>query len=181
MKKLIPKDQITREPKKTEGAKHTLARTPDAAVKIPPQIRNPAVAKQLCQILTDEDLESVAEVFRESLTATRRFWHSRGKDAKGKEQGEWVIEPDYKTRLSAAQAIAANKEGLPIQRQVTLQAKFHSMDETKARLSSSPEMLKALAGLRSAGFEVVSDGQVIDVETVVQKSGSDSEPVASEE
>jgi hypothetical protein len=46
--------------------------------------------------------------------------------------------PDHKTRLAATTFSRAYGEGLPVQRQVIAVAAFPSVDETIARIRSSP-------------------------------------------
>jgi len=87
---------------------------------------------------------------------------------------------DHSLQMSAANVIAAYREGLPVQRQVVLTAKFQGVDETMDRIRSSPAALAALRGFQSAGAEVVLDGEVIDVDAVVQKSGHENEEESTE-
>jgi hypothetical protein len=125
------------------------------------------------EILTDEDLQSVVEVYRGALHANQRHWVDEGKDPKtGRARGHWEIIPDFKTRIAAANMIAAYKEGLPVQRQLVVAKTFRSAEETVSKLRQSPELIQALKSLTEAGVELEVDGQVIDIETGVQKSAS---------
>lgn len=81
----------------------------------------------------------LADAFMDGLTATAKYWN--------KELKMWVPEPDYKTRLAAAQAIISNIEGEPIKRvqvhQITTEP---SAKDAKAieRLTASPALQGAL-------------------------------------
>ena len=135
-----------------------------------------SVIQTLMEILTDEDLQSVAEVYRGALHANQRHWVDEGKDPKsGRARGHWEIIPDFKTRIAAANMIAAYKEGLPVQRQVVLAKAFQSAEETIKRIRQSPELVRAIKNLTVAGVEVEAEGELIHIETDVQKRGSQNE------
>ena len=128
------------------------------------------------EILTDEDLQSVAEVYRGALHANQRHWVDEGKDPKsGRARGHWEVIPDFKTRIAAANMIAAYKEGLPVQRQVVLTKAFESVEETIKKIKGSPEMMKVLMSLQASGIAVESGFKVIDIEAAVQETGSESD------
>ena len=120
----------------------------------------------LMEILTDEDLRSVAEVYRGALHANQRHWVDEGKDPKtGRARGHWEVIPDFKTRIAAANMIAAYKEGLPVQRQVVLTKAFESADETIKKIKDSPELLKAIQALQGSGLALEAGGEIIDIES----------------
>ena len=108
------------------------------------------VIQTLMEILTDEDLKCVAEVYRGALRANQRHWVDEGRDPKtGRARGHWEIIPDFKTRIAAANMIAAYKEGLPVQRQVVLAKAFQSAEET-IKIRQCPELIEAIKGLTAA-------------------------------
>jgi hypothetical protein len=176
MKKLIPKSF---EPKNEEPTPRAGAQEPQATKTRPLSVKE-KIAIGLANILTDEDIQKVVEVYRDGLKATQRIWQENThRDEKGRLRGSWVEVPDWKTRKACADMIAAYKEGLPVQRQAILVQKFESMEETKERVTQSPEMLKVIAGLAASGVQVETGGQVIDIETLsVQKSGTENDGVA---
>ena len=110
------------------------------------------VIQTLMEILTDEDLRSVAEVYRGALHANQRHWVDEGKDPKtGRARGHWEVIPDFKTRIAAANMIAAYKEGLPVQRQVVLTKAFESAEETIKKIKARPSCLKPSRRFKEAG------------------------------
>jgi hypothetical protein len=139
------------------------------------------VIQTLMEILTDEDLENVAQVYRAALHANRRHWIDEGKDPKtGRARGHWEVIPDFKTRIAAANMIAAYREGLPVQRQLVIAKQFESAADVIASVKQSPELLKAVMSLQSQGIQIEADGQVIDIEREVQKTGSECEGDSTE-
>jgi len=167
--KLIPKAQAQKSKEKKPKKRANLSRA-SAQEKRPDQIStSQRIASSLAAILTDEDLADVAAVYRDGLKATQRIWHENAwTDDKGRLRGKWVEVPDYKVRKSCADMIAAYKEGLPVQRQAILVQKFESMEQTRERVSQSPEMLKAIGNLQKGGVRVEAGGVVIDGEFTVQ-------------
>ena len=123
------------------------------------------IAASLADVLTDEDLERVANVYRDALGAKQRFWIDEGKDEFGKSIGHWEWQDDHKTRIQAANMIAAYKEGLPVQRQVVLTKAFESADETIKKIKDSPELLKAIQTLQGGGLALEAGGEIIDIES----------------
>ena len=123
------------------------------------------IAASLADVLTDEDLERVANVYRDALGAKQRFWIDEGKDEFGKSIGHWEWQDDHKTRIQAANMIAAYKEGLPVQRQVVLTKAFESADETIKKIKDSPELLKAIQALQGSGLALEAGGEIIDIES----------------
>jgi hypothetical protein len=96
------------------------------------------------------------------------------------ETKEFTEYPDHKTRLAAATLSRAYDEGTPVQRQVIVAKTFRSAEETVSKLRQSPELIQALKSLTEAGVELEVDGQVIDIEADVQKSGSETKALDSE-
>jgi hypothetical protein len=124
------------------------------------------VIQTLMEILTDEDLKRVAEVYRGALQANQRHWVDEGKDPKtGRAMGHWEVIPDFKTRIVAANMIAAYKEGLPVQRQVVINKAFESADNAIQRIKKSPELLRAIQTLQGSGLTIEAGGEAIDIET----------------
>ena len=110
------------------------------------------VIHTLMEILTDEDLRSVAEVYRGALHANQRHWVDEGRDPKlGRARGHWEVIPDFKTRIAAANMIAAYKEGLPVQRQVVLTKAFESAERPSRKSKDSPSCLKPSRPFKEAG------------------------------
>jgi len=167
MKKLVPKahqEESQQKPKKEASA----SRAPAQVEPTRPDRISTAqkIAASLATILNDDDLLLVAAVYRDGLTATQRIWQDNvWTDEKGRLRGKWVEVPDYKTRKACADMIAAYKEGLPVQRQAILLQKFESMDQTRERVSHSPEMLKVIGNLSRSGVKVEAGGQVIEIQT----------------
>ena len=123
------------------------------------------IAANLADVLTEEDLERVAKVYRDALGAKQRFWIDEGKDEFGRSIGHWEWQDDHKTRIQAANMIAAYKEGLPVQRQVVLTKAFESADEMLAKIKASPEALKAIQTLQGGGISLEAGGEIIDIES----------------
>jgi hypothetical protein len=130
----------------------------------------PAVRKiikrsaSLADLMTDQDREDDMRVLREAKNANTRIF-----DVNAKVMVEF---PDHKTRLAAMALSRAYDEGTPVQRQVIVAKTFRSAEETVSKLRQSPELIQALKSLTEAGVELEVDGQVIDIETGVQKSAS---------
>jgi cell division septum initiation protein DivIVA len=176
--KLIPK-QKSKKPEKSPTDRDSRACATQAAEKkLSALMKNePAVRKiirkaaVLADLITEEDIEDDARVIREATKATL---HIFDKDANVMREF-----PDHKTRLAAATLRRAYHEGLPVKRSVTLTGDFQSAEQLIERLQTSPEALKAIMG---SGIQVAVDGEVIDGEfTVIQKTGSENEGVASRE
>lgn len=180
--KLIPKHQKTK-PNKSESPTRARAcarsreDSKPARNSIPQQI-----AASLANFLTEEDLADVVAVYRAGLRATQRVWIAEeAVDERGRRRGHWEHHPDFRTRLACADMIAAYKEGLPVQRQAILVQQFESMDQTRERVSHSPELLKAIGNLQKGGVAVEAGGEVIEIQTEpVQEPGGQNPDVASE-
>jgi hypothetical protein len=172
VKKLVPK-------RKTENSDQNSRARAQGEEKLADLLkREPAVRKvirkaaQLADLITDEDRAENMRVLREAKNATHRVYD--------KALDSLVEQPDHKTRLAAATLQLAYDEGLPVQRQVALTRNFESASEIIANVKESPELAKAILTLQSQGIQVEADGQVIDIETDVQKTGSESEGDSSE-
>jgi hypothetical protein len=126
----------------------------------------PSRVLNLLAQLTEADVTKVVRVWRESMDATRRVWQE---PEPGEKRGKWIEEPDAKTRLGAANMVAAYVEGLPVQRQIQIKAEFEGAEETMARFRASPEAMRAAAGLQAAGVPLSVGNEVIDVEASVQE------------
>ena len=141
----------------------------NAKINVPDKKENQELSRviqTLMEILTDEDLRSVAEVYRGALHANQRHWVDEGKDPKtGRARGHWEVIPDFKTRIAAANMIAAYKEGLPVQRQVVLTKAFESAEDTIKKIKGSPELLKAIQALQGSGLALEAGGETIDIES----------------
>lgn len=137
----------------------------ETAVLVKTKGAGKAVASLLAAI-TDDDVELVAKVWREAMTATRHFWRESGRDERGKSIGSWVEEPDHRTRIDASRLVAAYREGLPIQRQLQLQGKIEDLDDMLNRVRSSPEAMKALEALTHVEPDVIRDLENGDVHEI---------------
>ena len=111
-------------------------------------------AASIAELMTEQDLEDDARVFREAKNACSRHYDHHIKD--------FTEFPDHKTRLAAAALSRAYVEGTPVQRQVILTHKFDGADATIARIKSSPELLAAVKTLQGSGLEIEAGGEVID-------------------
>jgi hypothetical protein len=111
---------------------HAHAENPQKPVRIPKSIQS------LLDSLTDDDIRAVAQVYREGMTATRRYWVDEGKDEDGRIKGHWEIEPDHKTRIQAANMVAAYREGLPVHRQIQLTGEFEDLQTLMEPMQQSP-------------------------------------------
>jgi hypothetical protein len=129
------------------AAKVGRTRTKNGETVLPSGLRIPAVIKTLLDTLGEEDLANVARVYRDAMTATRRFWKNEGTDAKGKAKGRWVVEPDHRTRISAANMVAAYMEGLPVQRQIALRGEFSELGDMIREMNESGEARRLLPAL----------------------------------
>lgn len=99
------------------------------------------VLRTLLDALDDEDLSAVVRVYREAMGATRTFFlppHGKG------EKGRWATEPDHKTRIAAANMVAAYMEGLPIQRQLTMRGEFAELGEMINEMRASGEAARLM-------------------------------------
>jgi hypothetical protein len=141
------------------------------------EIKIPKVIRTLLDSISDDDVEAVGRVYREAMNATHRYWRDDGKDPKtGRAKGAWVIEPDHKTRLAAANMIAAYKEGLPVQRQIRLGANFTELRDEVEAFKRSPAMQdftrRLFAGeiQISGGEKQVENAREIPPTTPVQQS-----------
>lgn len=120
----------------------------------------PEKTLSLLACITNDDIVRVAQVWRESLDATQKIWVRTG----GADKGHWDFIPDTKSRLAAAAALAAYREGLPVARQIQLRGEIEGADEMLEKLKASPEAMKALAALHGSGVEIAIGDRVIDVE-----------------
>ena len=135
------------EPVKKGPSKVARARTrrkSEKTVKIPKMIQS------LLDSLTSEDIQAVGRVYREAMNATHRYWRDDGKNPKtGRAMGKWIIEADHKTRLAAANMVAAYREGLPVQKQIQLSANvddFQTMVSKYAQLERERSLQKTVQG-----------------------------------
>ena len=90
----------------------------------------------LADQLTEQDVEDDARVIREAANATIIAYdpHLR----------KHVERPDHKTRLAATTLRRAYHEGLPVKREISLQANFESGESVIERIKASPEAMRML-------------------------------------
>jgi hypothetical protein len=94
-----------------------------------------SVIRSLIEAIGQEDVDLVVKVWREAMTATRKF----------QSNGEWIEEPDHKTRLEASKLLVAYKEGLPIQRQIVATTNVDDFPERLRRLQQSERYRQLVA------------------------------------
>jgi hypothetical protein len=137
----------------------------------------PKIIRTLLDALTDEDLDRVARVYREAMDAETWVWVDEGNDEKtGRAKGHRQFLPDHKTRIAAANMVAAYKEGLPVQRQVRLDGKFSELSDVVERFKQSPagqRYMRLIAGgevQESGGEKQVENAREIEPGTELQQS-----------
>jgi hypothetical protein len=121
-----------------------------------PAVKIPKVIKALLETIQSDDIDSVARVWREAMGATTAIYDLPKK--------KWIERPDHNTRLKAANMVAAYAEGLPVQRQIQLNANLETLAETLESVKSSPETIRALeaVGFHKRGSEKpVSDAREV--------------------
>jgi hypothetical protein len=136
-------------------------------------VKIPKVIRTLLDSINDDDVNQVALVWREAMKATNERWIDQGKDANGRALGYVSETPDHKTRIAAANMVAAYKEGLPVQRQIRLDAHFDELSEDVAALKRSPAalaFLEALGFQKSGGEKLVENAREIQNENEVHES-----------
>lgn len=140
----------------------TRARVQEPAPGYGKPVKIPKVIKSLLDSITDDDIDRVAKAWREALEATTEYYDIKKK--------KMVVRPDHNTRMKAGQLIAAYREGLPVQRQLTLAGKFKDLTEMLAQLNGSPQ-----------GQQLLAELPAIDVESSVQETGAQSDADPSSE
>lgn len=140
---------------KTHGS-NARARAEEQRGKYGVPVKIPKVMKSLLDSITDDDIDRVARAWREAMGATTKTYDIVAK--------KFVEQPDHNTRMKAGQLIAAYREGLPVQRQITLAGKFKDLSEMLGQLKGSPQGQQLLAELEPA----------IEVESSVQETGGQS-------
>ncbi len=105
----------------------------------------------LAVLIRPELREKALAALEEGLVATKRFYD--------KEAGGWVAEPDYQTRVRAAELVLAYAEGRPVERKVELKGSFAGYDEKLEKLCATPVGLAAAIklGLVSEGAALKSE------------------------
>ena len=157
--------KMAKKPKKTAGSRASARVREEPPVTTLESKKLPKVLRTLLDAITDDDVDMVVKVWREAMVATRSFWRESGRDPETKKSiGEWVTEPDHRTRLEASKLVAAYKEGLPIQRQAHFHGTFEDLGQALGKLASSPEGARALASL--------GEPEIIDIESTVQETGA---------
>ncbi len=154
---------------KGEEVKKTSASVPNARAELPEvpgelmpavdKLRSiyklePAVRKivkraaALADLITEQDLEDDARVIREAANATVMAYdpHLR----------KHVERPDHKTRLAATTLRRAYHEGLPVKREISIQANFESGESVIERLKNSPEAMRLLGPVIEGQIEAVT-------------------------
>ena len=94
--------------------------------------RSAALADQL----SEQDVQDDARVIREAANATIIAYDPHLK--------KHVERPDHKTRLAATTLRRAYHEGLPVKREISLQANFESGESVIERIKASPEAMRML-------------------------------------
>jgi hypothetical protein len=171
MRKYSAKHPKKREPDARAGASGGAGRAGEKAVVV---VKIPKVIRTLLDSMNEDDLDQVARVYREAMNATTTMWDVN--------ERKLITLPDHKTRIAAANMVAAYKEGLPVQRQIRLGAHFDELRDVVERAKRSPAMLdfakRLLAGQvqKSGAEKMVENARVIPAESEVQKSTSPPTP-----
>lgn len=116
-----------------------LGRHPGSKAKISKVLRT------LLDALDENDLTQVVRVYRDAMNATRTFYLG----PQGDEKGQWVTEADHKTRITAANMVAAYMEGLPIQRQIQMRGDFVELGDMLRNMQASGEARRLMPAIKS--------------------------------
>jgi hypothetical protein len=130
------------------------------------------MAARLADLCTEQDLEDDARVIREATKATHRSFNLETKTM------DEI--PDHKTRLAATTLRRAYVEGLPDRKVSVVVNDAETAAEVVDRIRNSPEMLAALRTMAAHGLGQVQvgDGEIIDVEATILKTGGENPGVA---
>ena len=130
------------------------------------------MAARLADLCTQQDLEDDARVIREATLATHHCFNVETK--------KMETVPDHKTRLAATTLRRAYVEGLPDRKVSVVVNDAETAAEVVDRIRNSPEMLAALRTMAAHGLGQVQagDGEIIDVEATILKSGGENPSVA---
>src|SRR5438874_2670997 len=94
-----------------EGSRARASSGPDDA-----EFDGKTVISSIVSAINQDDCDLVLKAWRRALKATRRQWDFGKK--------KWKVEPDCRVQLEATKLVTAYKEGLPVQRQITIQGSF---------------------------------------------------------
>lgn len=134
---------------KTEKAgRQGRARAHSAPKKSTEKSESPVI-KSLVEAITQNDIDLVLAAWRRALKAKRRMWDVIKK--------KWIFEPDVRAQLEATKLITAYKEGLPVQRQVVLNADYADLGKDLKKLQASPESLRMMKSLIGAEMPALTD------------------------
>lgn len=97
-------------------------------------VKKSKVLKSLFDALGSADIEAVVRVWREAMNATKRMWDINAK--------KLVEFPDHRTRLLAANMVAAYMEGLPVERSIQAHSDIKDFDALLSQLRESPAALR---------------------------------------
>lgn len=150
---------------KTHGS-NARARAAEQPGKYGVPVKIPKVMKSLLDSITDDDIDRVARAWREAMGATTKTYDIVAK--------KFVEQPDHNTRMKAGQLIAAYREGLPVQRQITLAGKFKDLGEMLGQLRDSPQGQQLLAELPAIDVESSVVREKRTTESSVQEMGAQS-------
>ena len=155
---LISETDFSEDPKNSASAPVTRADGPDVQAGVE-KMKNlwrmePAVrhimrrSAALADQLTEQDVADDARVIREAANATIIAYDPHLK--------KHVERPDHKTRLAATTLRRAYHEGLPVKREISLQANFESGESVIERLKNSPEAMRLLGPVIEGQIEAVT-------------------------
>jgi hypothetical protein len=102
---------------------------------------NSGLEKKLSELLTADDLEGAAEVWRDGMKANKFAWSQL-------EQG--FVDtgfPDWDVRERMAAKVAAYKEGLPVAKQMIISGTFDDFGKMISKMQGSPEALRVLQSM----------------------------------
>jgi hypothetical protein len=138
-------DSSTKSLEKRKSLARARAHEEDISQK---SVKTARMIGSLLEAIDANDIQAIARVWREAMNADRRYWVDKGKNPKtGRAMGYWASEPDHKTRIAAANMMAAYTEGLPIQREVQLNANVDDLQQTIDNLKHSPAGQKMLEAM----------------------------------
>ncbi len=150
----VPVDEQPRAPGVKAAMREWRAQHPQEAAERAEQRRrdgkNRQVRKMLSELIPETTIEKANQRLAEMLDATMPVAVNlpgsveEGKPVPGGQEVQFV--PDNKARLEAIKVVAAYTEGLPVARQINVQADFRTLDdERRLALLGSSAVQEALA------------------------------------
>ena len=91
--------------------------------------------------MTGEDVEADLKVLRQAKKAYHHVYDTKTKQLKKV--------PDHKTRLAATTLSRAYHEGKPVERSISANVHFESIEELQAKLNQSPAFLEHISSQKT--------------------------------